>query len=259
MNPADAWLVRHRTTKPQRLRLFCLPYAGGNSQIYRSYSQSLPGEVEVCAVQLPGREKRFCEPALESVEAIVDGLASLQEAVFDLPFAIFGHSLGAISGFELTRRLRATLGRSPEHLWVSGHRAPHLPDPNPLVHDSPDDELIEELRRLNGTPQEIFDSPELLDLLMPLIRADFTAAETYSYREGTPLACPITAFGGARDELVTREELEPWREHTRGRFRLVMLPGDHFFIHQDHDRLIGLLAADLEEILKGLPGRNDVR
>jgi len=259
VNPSDLWLVRHRTTQPPRLRLFCLPYAGGNSQIFRAYPQLLPGAVEVCAVKLPGREKRFSEPALESVDAIVDGLATVLEGELDLPFAIFGHSLGALAGFELARRLAATSGRTPEHLWVSGHRAPHLPDPNPQVHASPDSELLDELRRLNGTPREVFDSPELLELLLPLLRADFTAAETYVYRETAPLECPITALGGARDELVSPEELEPWCEYSNAQFRLEVFPGDHFFIHQDHELVVGLLTADLEYILAGLPGQGAVR
>jgi len=259
MSTADLWLGRQRRTQAPRLRLFCFPYAGGNSQIFRTYPPSLPGDVEVCAVKLPGREKRFGEPPLESVEAIVDGLASVLGGELDLPFAIFGHSLGALAGFELARRLAATSGRSPEHLWVSGHRAPHLPDPNPLIHDCPDDEIVAELRRLNGTPQEVFDSPELLALLLPLLRADFTAAETYVYRQAAPLECPITALGGARDELVSPEELEPWREYSSAQFRLEMFPGDHFFIHQDHERVVGLLAVGLGDILKGLPGRGAAR
>lgn len=239
---AGAWLIRHRATPtPPRMRLFCLPYAGGGAQVYRPYPQALPVDVEVCAIQLPGRERRFREPALKSVEAIVDQLAPVLGELFDRPYAIFGHSLGALVGFELVRRLRKEGRPLPLHLFASGHRAPHLPDPDPPIHHLPDAQFVEELRHLNGTPQEVFESPELLELILPVLRADFTAAETYAYRSDAPLSCPITALGGTRDAMISRDELQAWQEHTSIDFELYLLEGDHFFIHQRHDDVMRIL------------------
>ena len=255
MKAADLWLSRPRSRRaPARLRLFCLPYAGGGAQIYRSYAQALPADVEVSAVLLPGREKRFLEPALDSVDAIVDQLARVMAEQVDLPYAIFGHSLGALVGFELVRRLRNEGRPLPVRLFASGHRAPHVPDPDPPIRHLPDAQFIEELRKLNGTPQEAFESPELLELLLPMLRADFTAAETYAYCSDAPLPCPITALGGASDDMVTAEALQAWEQHTSGDFEYHVLQGDHFFIHQCHDEVMRILRDRITQVLGDVDG-----
>jgi len=246
---ANVWLSRPRSARtPPRLRLFCLPYAGGGAQIYRNYAQALPADVEVCAVHLPGRERRFREPALESVDVIVDQLAPVVRELSDRPFAIFGHSLGALVGFELVRRLRKEGGPTPLRFFASGHRAPHLPDPDPPIHHLPDAQFIEELRELNGTPQEVFESPELLELILPVLRADFTAAETYAYRSDAPLTCPITALGGTNDDMIPGEALHAWQEHTSRDFEAHLLEGDHFFIHQRHEDVIRIVRGRLTDV-----------
>jgi medium-chain acyl-[acyl-carrier-protein] hydrolase len=249
---ADLWLSRPRNRRSAPcLRLFCIPYAGGGAQIYRSYADALPAAVEVCAVQLPGRERRFVEPPLESVDAIVDQLAPVVAKELDLPYAVFGHSLGALVGFELVRRLRDAGEPLPVRLFASGHRAPHLPDPDPPIRHLPDAEFIEELRALNGTPQAAFDSPELLALVLPTLRADFTAAETYVYRDRAPLACPISALGGTADDMITPEALQAWRQHTSAQFESHLLEGDHFFIHQRHPDVMRILSDRLAQALAG--------
>lgn len=247
----ELWLSRPRTRRtPPRMRLFCIPYAGGGAQIYRTYAQALPTEVEVCAVQLPGREKRFLEPALESVDAIVEGLAPVIGKEGDLPYAIFGHSLGALVGFELVRRLRREGRPLPVRLFASGHRAPHVPDPDPPIRHLPDDQFIEELRKLNGTPQGVLDSPELLALVLPMLRADFTAAETYSYRSDSAIPCPITALGGSHDDMISLEALQEWGQHTSGDFEFHVLEGDHFFLHQRHEEVMRILSNRVAEALE---------
>jgi medium-chain acyl-[acyl-carrier-protein] hydrolase len=245
---AEIWFSRTRARRtPPRMRLFCFPYAGGGAQIYRNYAEALPNDIEVCAIQLPGRERRFQEPSLESVDAIVEQLAPVMAEQTDLPYAMFGHSLGALVGFELVRRLRSEGRQLPVRLFVSGHRAPHLPDPDPPIRHLPDDAFIEELRELNGTPQAVFDSPELLELVLPILRADFTAAETYTYRSDHPLPCSITALGGASDEMVTREALQGWKDHAGGGFEYYVLEGDHFFIHQRHQDVMRILRDRLAD------------
>ena len=246
---AEIWLSRQRARRtPPRMRLFCIPYAGGGAQIYRTYGQALPADVEVCAIQLPGREKRFLEPALECVDAIADQLAPVIGEKLDLPYAIFGHSLGALVGFELVRRLRNAGRPLPVRLFASGHRAPHLPDPDPPIHHLPDAEFIEELRELNGTPEAVLESSELLELVLPMLRADFAAAETYLYRSDAPLSCPITALGGTDDDKVSPEALQGWGEHTSGGFEFHLFEGDHFFIHQRHDDVMRILRDRVADV-----------
>jgi medium-chain acyl-[acyl-carrier-protein] hydrolase len=178
--------------------------------------------------------------------------------MLDLPYAILGHSLGALTGFELTRALRREGLPLPAHLVVSGHRGPQLPDPDPPIHGLPDAEFIEELSALNGTPAEVFESPELVELMLPLLRADFTAAETYAYTEEAALECPITALGGDSDPLVSADEIEGWRSQTTSGFDSRILAGDHFFLQQSQPEFMQIASDALESAMFSSPG-NDVR
>jgi medium-chain acyl-[acyl-carrier-protein] hydrolase len=174
------------------------------------------------------------------VRAIADGLSTL----LDKPFAFFGHSMGALISLELARLLRKENGLEPIHLFVSGHRAPNIPFPAAPTFDLPEAEFIEELRRLNGTPKEVLANPELMQLMLPLLRADFAVSQTYEYSPEPPLSCPITVFGGVTDE-VTREQLEPWREQTTSTLTLKMLRGDHFFIHSAEQHILETINQQL--------------
>lgn len=257
MTDAATWIARQSAQGECRLRLYCFPYAGGGTQIYRGYAQLLPPGIEVCMVQLPGRERRFGEPAPTSVDESVRGLLPVMRAETDLPWAFFGHSLGALIAYELARALRTEGLPSPRHLFVSAHRAPHLPDSNPPIHDLPDGEFIEELTKLNGTPAEVFESPELVELMLPLLRADFAAAETYLYADEQPLECPITALGGESDPLVSVSEIEGWREQTTAAFNPHILEGDHFFLQQSQTQFLQILNNVLGTVLSELPGCGD--
>jgi medium-chain acyl-[acyl-carrier-protein] hydrolase len=163
----------------------------------------------------------------------------------DRPFAFYGHSMGAAVGYELARRLQEEGQAGPSHLFVSGSRAPQSADAHDITYDLPDPEFVEELRRLKGTPAEVLDNAELLQLMLPLLRADFAAIQTYRYREGPPLGCPLTAVGGVDDGDVRREHLAPWRELTTGEFSLHMLPGYHFFLHTARDMLLEIISRRL--------------
>lgn len=252
MTEIKKWLARQPVRGERRLRLFCFPFAGGGAQTYRTYSQLLPEGVEVCAVQLPGRERRFGEPALTSIEETVDCMLPIMRQLVELPYVVLGHSLGALLGFELVRRMRAAALPMPAHLVVSGHRGPQLPDPDPPIHGFPDDEFIEELSQLNGTPSEVFESQELVALMLPLLRADFTAAETYQYAGEPPLACPITALGGDLDPLVSVSEIEGWRAQTAAAFDHHILQGDHFFFQQSQTQFLRILSNVLGTVLINL-------
>lgn len=230
--PSHPWIAHARPRPEARLRLFCLPYAGGNASIFRAWGQRLPAEVEVMPVELPGRASRFREPPLRRVDEAVEKLEAALSPLFDRPFAFFGHSMGALLAFELARRLRRTGGPEPVALFVSARRAPHLPPEEDPVHGLPDGEFFERLRELNGTPEEALQHPELMQMLLPLLRADFELNETYEFAPGEALACAVAAMGGLGDPEVTREHLEAWRQHTSGPFSLRMFAGDHFYLNQ---------------------------
>jgi medium-chain acyl-[acyl-carrier-protein] hydrolase len=245
------WFACPRPNVEARLRLFCFPYAGGGAVIYRHWAESLPAEVEVCALQLPGRGSRMREPPLTRVTDIVRIVATELAPYLDRPFAFFGHSLGALVGFELARRLRREIGVEPERLFVSGRRAPQIPSSEPVTYDLPEQEFKDELRRLNGTHSEVLEHDELMELMLPLLRADFEVCDTYRYETGPRLSCPITALGGLDDEAVPRANIAAWAEQTDGPFRLRMLPGDHFFLHSAEATLLQVVARELHETLAG--------
>jgi medium-chain acyl-[acyl-carrier-protein] hydrolase len=201
-------------------------------------------------VQLPGRESRLREPPFDRLAPLVDALAGALEPYTDLPFAFYGYSNGALVSFELTRELRRRGKRQPVHVFAAACPAPHLPDRDPPVHDMPDDELIAEMRRLNGTPDEILQNDELMSLLIPLMRADAAIHETYVHAEEEPLDVPITAVGGLSDPKAQREDMEAWRLHTRGEFSVRMVQGDHFFIHSAQATVLRDLAQDLHGVLR---------
>ena len=250
----NSWIVRPKPIAQARLRLFCFPYAGGGTSIFRAWPEHLPANIEVCSIQLPGRESRLREPPYTSLEPLVDILAQALQPYLDKPFAFFGHSLGALIGFELARTLMQRSQHSPLHLFVSGHGAPQIPNTDPPVHQLPQAEFIQKLNSLNGTPAEILQNPELMELFYPVLRADFAMNEMYTYRPGPLLDCAMSVFGGLRDNLVKRPDLELWREQTRGAFSVRMLPGDHFFLNSTRALLLRAILQDLIQSLSRLEG-----
>ncbi len=211
------------------LRVFCFSHAGGGASVFRSWMPQLAPGIEVYPIQLPGREGRWPEPpitrAADLLQAIFDALGPL----FDPPFAFFGHSMGALIAFEMARELRRQGRPRPEILIVSGARAPHVVDPDPPMHQLPDDLLLEELKRLDGIPAELLDQPELVSMMLPTLRADLTMCETYEYRTEPPLDCRIAVYSGESDRKIRLEHLTPWEVHTAREFQLRIFPGSHFF------------------------------
>lgn len=247
---ANPWILLRNPNPEATLRLFCFPYAGGGAFIYRSWAEGLPGTVEVCPVQLPGRENRLSETPFRRLSNLADTIATAIIKYTDKPFAFFGHSMGAKLAFEVARRLRREGNCQPAHLFVSGSSAPHLPESDRAFYKLPKPLFINELRRLNGTPKEVLDHPELMDLVIPMLRADFEVVQTYAYTEDLPLGCPITAFGGLEDEEVPRSQLVGWGEHTTAPFTVRMFPGDHFFLNRKSSLLLPMLARELQEIAR---------
>ena len=248
------WLAYHKPNARAAVRLFCFPYAGSGALIYRSWPSELPKTIEVCPVQPPGRGGRIMEPCYTSLSQLVDDAMRVLLPYLDMPFAFFGHSMGALVTFELARRLRARHGLEPIHLFVSGRMAPQLPPREPPSYNLPEPEFLEKLRTLNGTPREVLEHPELMQLVAPIVRADFEAIQTYVYRPDAPFNFPLTVFGGLQDFEITREDLEAWREHAGASFKMRMLPGDHFFLHSSQQLLIRTLTQELHQTIqaKGL-------
>lgn len=233
------------TNSAARIRLFCFPYAGGGSAIFRPWSRQLPRDIEMVPALLPGREFRLREPAYTSIEQLVEALAREIIPYLDKPFAFFGHSMGGIISFELARRLRSERGIEPEHLFISGRRSPRVPRRDPYIHDLPDAEFVTEVEQFNGTPRDILEHAELMAILIPMLRADFAVCHSYNYVPGEPLSCPVTVLGGIRDETTTRQEVEDWREETTGDCHVHMLDGDHFFINRQQAEILPIIAKAL--------------
>lgn len=244
------WFISPKPNPTARLNLFCFPYAGSGTQVYWKWADYLPQGVELHLAQLPGRGTRLLETPYTRMLPLVQTIADAMDSYTDKPFALFGHSMGAIISFELARLRRERL--DPVQLFVSGCRAPQMRPTDYRTFDWPEAEFIADLRRLNGTPPEVLEHPELMQLMLPLLRADFEVIQTYSYAEGEPLKCPITAFGGLEDHEVLANHLEGWREQTTAAFTCRRFPGDHFFINASQSLILRALAQDLYQLLQTL-------
>jgi medium-chain acyl-[acyl-carrier-protein] hydrolase len=243
----EVWLQFRPAVEPVRMRLFCLPHAGGGATAFRTWHTGLPSGVQVCPILLPGRETRRSEPSYTDLDSLADALARQLEPWLDLPFAVFGHSMGSLLAFEWVRRIQRSGQPMPRWLFLSGRRAPHVAaDPNPL-HALPDAEFVGELTRLyEGLPQEILSDPELMEVFLPVLRADIAVVESYRFQQGEPLDCPMTVFAGAKDMSVAFDELLAWKPQTRRRFAVQMLPGGHFY---PPEPLLQTISATLAGLL----------
>lgn len=242
---ASTWLYSIKPRPQAALRLFCLPFAGGGASAYRAWANLLPESIEVCPIQLPGRENRLREPLFTRVGPLVEQLSRAVAPLLDRPFAIFGHSLGALIAFEWVRRLRRDGLPAPLCLFASARLAPHVRDPRPPASLMAADEFLAEVRKLNGTPAAVLASPELLAMLLPIMRADFAVNENYSYYEAPRLDVPLRAFGGSSDPKASRADLEQWGRHTGADFGVQMFAGDHFFITGQAQQVCAALAGEL--------------
>jgi medium-chain acyl-[acyl-carrier-protein] hydrolase len=241
--------IQLRHDPAARLRLFCLPHAGAGASLFQPWSRLLPREIQVCPIHLPGRETRLRERPETDLPVLVRDLADAIVPYLDLPCAIFGHSMGAALGFELTRELRRRGQITPRHLVMSGARAPQVrPTTAPLAALA-DPLFMEAVQARYGRfADEILREPALLALIAPILRADLALIETYCCTPEPPLACAISVLGGASDSTVTEPELRAWSVQTSAGFELAMLPGGHFFPQESRDEVL----RALEQRLRGL-------
>jgi surfactin synthase thioesterase subunit len=240
------WLLRQPGPR-RRARLFCFSYAGGNPAAFLPWQKAIDPAIEICAIQLPGRGTHLAEPATASMPTLIKALAHEISRLSDLPFAFFGHSLGGLLAFEVTRWCKLDYLPLPVHLFVSACAAPQSRNPTEALHQLPDTELIQRLASYNGTPPEVLAHRELMEILLPAIRADFQLVEEYRYRPGLPLGAPITVLAGRRDRHVTAEQAAGWRRETLAACQIRWFEGDHFFIHGELEAVLDCISTGLSE------------
>ena len=242
---ADTWFRCSRPSADARVRLFCFPFAGGGAAAFHAWGRNAPPEIEVWGVQLPGREDRFSEPPLASMERLVESLLPPLASLLDERVAFLGYSMGALIAFELARRLRDRLGFQPRQLIVAARRAPHLPDPLPPTYYLAEDALFAELqRRYECVPDAIARDAELRELYLPCLRADLELTETYVCVPRPPLHCPIMAVGG-RQDIIPEDALAAWSAHTTDACSIHTLPGGHFFLKTAGPAFLDAVVAAL--------------
>lgn len=242
------WFTRLRARPEARLRLVCFSSAGAGASAFARWPEHLPPDVEAWAVQLPGRETRRLERPMTDLGAIVDEIEEHIQPLLDLPFAFFGHSMGALAAFETVRRLGEN-GQDAAMLFVSGRIAPHLSRQAEDLDVLSDEDFIGLMdRRFGGIPSLLKEDMEFRELYLPPLRADASAVSRYVHEDGPPLACPIYALGGVDDRSVPREALDAWDRHTTGGFSAHMFPGDHFYLQTARAALLGRISAGLAHV-----------
>ncbi len=240
----DRWFRCPSPLEAHTERLYCFPFAGGGPMAFRAWPAHFPA-TEVWAVHLPGRESRMGEPPFTDMDALMDVLVPLFAAHADAPFSLFGHSMGAMVAFELTRRLEADTGLRPNRLFVSGHAAPSSPAKPNHSHTLPHAEFVDRIRSFEGTPDEVFEHKELLEIFVPLLRADITLLETYKCIADARVACPIVALGGRDDKEVAIAALDDWAAHTHAAFEVHAFDGGHFYWNDAPEPMLRVINATL--------------
>ncbi|AOR31297.1 thioesterase [Streptomyces fodineus] len=238
------WLRRHAGAAPPRLRLLCLPHAGGSAGFFHDWGHAFGDDVEVLAARYPGRQERIAEEPCGSVEELADALADELTPLLDTPLAVFGHSMGASVGYELALRLKARHQAAPALLMVSCRKPPHLLTPRTAAL-ADDTALMAEVRRLGGTDAALLADPDLRELVLPAIRADFAAVARYTARPGIALDCPVAGYLGADDPDITADDMAGWAGLAPKGFALTVLPGGHFYPVDRRDALVADIRARL--------------
>lgn len=239
------WIVYRRPLLDARVRLFCFPHAGAGASLFRAWPKLLqPHEVELCAVQLPGRETRLNEQPHTDLERLLEQLVKVLQPFCDRPLALFGHSMGGLLAWAVAQRMQQ-MGAELAHVIISGATPPGSEQPQQPIHLLPEEEFLSEVMRFNGMPAEVLQNRELLELILPTLRADFALCVQAEATPATILNCPLSVYTGIQDQSVAIDEAVLWRQQTNGRFRVRKFLGDHFFLVQHEKEVVSALAWDL--------------
>jgi medium-chain acyl-[acyl-carrier-protein] hydrolase len=232
-----------------RCRLFCFPYAGAGAAVFRQWPDDLPGDIELCIPCLPGRDARVDEPPATAMAPLVDGIAEEIRPLLGVPYAVFGHSMGAFVAFDLAHKLSDS-GFAPARVFVAAQRGPRRPYPAKPIFALPDDAFLAALLdRYHSIPEPILRQQDLMSVLLRTLRGDFTLVEDYHYRAARLLSCPVTAFGGREDRQIDREQLAAWSCETSCAFDLHLLPGGHFFLQESRKPLLAIIRRQLATLV----------
>ena len=245
MNQANLWFGRQLPSSDAAMRLFCLPYAGSSASIYRLWSQAISSDIHVCPIELPGHGSRLREPLVRSMTDLIDALSEALLPFLECPYALLGHSMGASIAFRIALSLAGSSSRSPSRVFVMGCRPPHLVSQRPELHRLNDPDLIAAIRVLGGSPDAVLNHPEMMQLLLPILRADFELFETAPSDSLPPLTCGLSAFAADQDPQARLEEMEQWRRYAGSDFRLRSYPGNHFFPWNSLEAIIDAIETDL--------------
>jgi len=243
----NKWITCPEARPEARFRLFCLPFAGGGASIYRNWSGGLGPDVEVCAIQLPGRENRISDPAISALRPLSETVAHQLALHTSKPYFFYGHSMGGLLAFEILRCFQEQGYALPLTAFIGAHRAPHLPQRRPSFTGMHDSEFIKNISAFGGFEPEILANRELLDFLLPTLRADFEVCDGYQYESSSPLECPLVAFSGINDPEVPPADMDPWSEHSAYALRHVSLSAGHFFLKTHRDELLAHLVHFMSE------------
>jgi len=242
----EKWVVCSEVRPAASIRLFCFSYAGAGIAVFRNWCLEFPLDVEVCCIQLPGREQRWREEPFSSLKELIPPLVDGLLPWLNLPYAFYGHSVGGRIAFEVARALRGIGLPLPRHLFVGASPAPQISTLRPALSSMGDGAFLDEIqRRYGGVPKPILNDPEMLAALLPTLRADVALMETYHHVPDSALDCPITAIGGVDDRIVHRAALNGWSLQTSNRFVLHLMEGDHFFLQSQRQKLQALISAEL--------------
>jgi surfactin synthase thioesterase subunit len=241
------WLRQFHETHADAVRLVCLPYAGGSASFFHAMSAGLAPSVAAIAVQYPGRQDRRGEPLIDNIPDLAEGVLAALEAHADGPLAVFGHSMGATLAFEVARLMEERWGRSPLALFLSGRRAPSR-FREERIHTLDDAGIVRHLATMEGTDPRVLGDEEILRMILPVVRNDYRAIETYRGRTEDRVSCPITVLTGDRDGRVTPDEAAGWAKHTTGDFSLTTFPGGHFYLTEQTTAVLEVLRSTLHSL-----------
>jgi len=248
----ELWIRRFHASKRDGFRLVCFPHAGGSASFFFPLSKALSPALDVVAMQYPGRQDRRLEKGIDNIRDLADDAFEALKPQLDCPVALFGHSMGAILAFEVARRIERETDAKVVGLFASGRRAPsRYRDEN--VHLRDDEGIVAELKLMSGTDAALLGDDEVLRMILPAIRSDYTAIENYRCEPGATVTCPITVLVGDSDPRTSLEEAAAWNNHTTGPFELRTFPGGHFFLAHHQAEIISLIRERSIPAVGGKP------